>query len=73
MNGTSGAFGIPFDYETLFTNIPKEDWGVHTHHCCKKHGCKYGDHDNCPVCLGLIKQIRPCQICDEEANDDLPF
>jgi len=37
--------------------------GVHTSHCCAKHGCKYGDkdcavkqgHDQeyaCPQCLG---------------------
>lgn len=39
---------------------------VHVTHCCKWHGCKYGDPD-CPVVLGLIRQEYIC----EECNDDL--
>jgi len=61
------------DYRELFTNIPKEDWIVHEHHCCKIHGCKYDDHQNCPVCLGLIKQHHLCEECKNEEFNNLPF
>lgn len=37
---------------------------VHTEHCCKKHGCKYGDQD-CPVFTGKKHQSYPCELCDE--------
>lgn len=43
------------------TTIPKERWGVHETHCCKKHGCKYGKHEDCPVVLDLVKQAYSCQ------------
>ena len=43
------------------TTIPRDRWGVHETHCCKRHGCKYGEHDNCPVTLGLIKQAYGCE------------
>ena len=46
------------------TTIPKDSWGVHEHHCCSKHGCKYGDED-CPVAIGLTTQVYPCEYCDE--------
>ena len=39
---------------------------VHITHCCKWHGCKYGDPD-CPVVLELARQEYIC----EECNDDL--
>jgi len=48
-----------------FPKVPKEKWGVHETHCCILHGCKYGNHDNCPVCQGLIKQEYLCEDCDE--------
>jgi len=52
------------------TTIPKEKWGVHEHHCCERHGCKYG-HKDCPVSLGMVKQKYPCEICsDEEFEKD---
>lgn len=35
---------------------------VHTTHCCKRHGCKYGDSD-CPVEMGLLVQEYPCENC----------
>ena len=35
----------------------------HGSHCCKKHGCKYGD-DECPVVLGIIKQEYRQECCD---------
>jgi len=46
------------------TTIPIEDWLVHSHHCCEKHGCKYGDID-CPVILNLVKQQYPCEFCKD--------
>lgn len=41
---------------------------VHTEHCCKRHGCKYGD----PLCTveRLEKeQSFPCEMCGVEAAD----
>ena len=36
---------------------------VHTAHCCKWHGCKYGDwKNNCTVTAGA-KQEYPCEQC----------
>jgi hypothetical protein len=46
---------------------------VHDAHCCKTHGCKYGD-DDCPVVKGKEKGI-PCEMCyhmdatEEKASD----
>ena len=39
--------------------VDKSKWGIHRTHCCKKHGCKYGN-DGCPVELGIIEQDYPC-------------
>lgn len=36
--------------------------GVHQGHCCKGHGCKYGDFD-CPVVSGVANQFYPCEQC----------
>ncbi len=49
--------------------IPKEDWGVHETHCCNKHGCKYGDHDDCPVEQDLTKGLYQCESCRWEEED----
>ena len=43
--------------------------GVHASHCCKWHGCKYGDKD-CPVVLGKVEQEYPCEWCSEELKDE---
>ena len=43
--------------------------GVHAAHCCKWHGCKYGDKD-CPVVLGKVEQEYPCEWCSEELEDE---
>jgi hypothetical protein len=40
--------------------------GVHTRHCCARHGCKY-DNPKCPVVLGTRKAEHPCEYCLEEA------
>lgn len=48
-----------------YTNqMDKNKYGVHRTHCCKKHGCKYGDKD-CPVVLDEIKQDYECEFGDE--------
>lgn len=36
---------------------------VHDAHCCKVHGCKYGEHNTCPVCLGVEEGIE-CEECE---------
>jgi len=38
--------------------------GVHTTHCCTRHGCKYGDKD-CPVVTGQVKQEYLCEECGD--------
>lgn len=43
--------------------------GVHVTHCCKWHGCKYGDPD-CPVASGEIKQEYLCDYCDELLEEE---
>lgn len=36
---------------------------VHATHCCKRHGCKYGGEDRCPVVRGEVAQEYPCEMC----------
>ena len=43
--------------------------GVHVAHCCKWHGCKYGDPD-CPVANGEVEQEYPCEGCDRDLRDE---
>ena len=43
--------------------------GVHASHCCKWHGCKYGDED-CPVVLGQVEQLYTCEYCDVLFEDE---
>ena len=43
--------------------------GVHAAHCCKWHGCKYGDED-CPVVLGQVEQLYTCEYCDVLLEDE---
>ena len=49
-----------------YPKVKKEDYGVHETHCCIIHGCKYGNHENCPVCKGLVKQQYLCETCSDE-------
>jgi hypothetical protein len=42
--------------------------GVHVHHCCEMHGCKYGKNDICPVKLGTHEQEYPCEDCGNPAE-----
>tara|TARA_Y100000310_G_C20573896_1_gene759480 strand:- start:588 stop:1103 length:516 start_codon:yes stop_codon:yes gene_type:complete len=56
-------------------NGEKRDYkvGVHQAHCCKAHGCKYGDDihhpDGCPVVNGKVEQDHPCEECREDNTD----
>lgn len=43
--------------------------GVHASHCCKWHGCKYGD-DDCPVVSGEVEQEYICEDCWNELEDE---
>lgn len=43
--------------------------GVHAAHCCKWHGCKYGD-DDCPVYSGEVEQEYLCEDCDWELREE---
>lgn len=39
---------------------PEAKKDVHTEHCCKNCGCKYG-YDYCPVVKGIKNQSYPCR------------
>lgn len=43
--------------------------GLHLSHCCKWHGCKYGDKD-CPVVLGAEQQLYLCEYCDADLENE---
>lgn len=43
--------------------------GVHAAHCCKWHGCKYGDRD-CPVANGEVEQLYACEDCWHVLEDE---
>jgi hypothetical protein len=40
------------------------DKSVHTEHCCRIHGCKYGD-DDCPVENKTKVQSFECEMCSD--------
>lgn len=49
--------------------IPEVDVvGVHASHCCKVHGCKYGDED-CPVEMGEVEQRFECDNCEADKRE----
>jgi len=48
---------------------PEANRCVHTEHCCKLHGCKYGD-DGCPVESGSKGQSYICESCYNEHHDN---
>lgn len=41
---------------------------VHTEHCCRIDGCKYGDID-CPVYLGYKCQSFLCEQCTDSFDE----
>lgn len=45
----------------------EENFGPHLSHCCKEHGCKYGE-DNCPVVTGQVVQQFRCEECPASAK-----
>lgn len=38
---------------------------VHTRHCCKYHGCKYGDYDCSVAYRGKLQEFE-CESCIED-------
>lgn len=50
--------------------MDKSDWGVHEHHCCMEHGCKYGTED-CPVILGETQQLYRCESCPPKITNNI--
>ncbi len=44
-----------------------DDYGVHNTHCCRRHGCKYGDND-CPVEFGDAEGVK-CEWCEEDDRE----
>lgn len=49
-----------------------DNYGVHISHCCKWHGCKYGDSD-CPVVTGKVKQEYLCESCFEDLENEVYY
>lgn len=45
--------------------------GVHAAHCCKAHGCKYGEDITCPVANGQVKQKYLCEMCTPTNIDEI--
>ena len=46
-----------------------DNYGVHISHCCRWHGCKYGDPE-CPVVLGDVVQEDLCEYCYEILDEE---
>ena len=49
-----------------------DNYRVHASHCCKWHGCKYGN-DDCPVVACKIPQEYLCEMCYEDLEDEEYF
>lgn len=49
--------------------LAKPSVSVHIEHCCKWHGCKYGD-ENCPVANGTEEQAYICEYCYEDIENE---
>ena len=43
--------------------------GVHRTHCCKRHGCKYGQAEVCCVMQGTRVQAYLCEYCTSDDYD----
>ena len=50
----------------------ENNYGVHISHCCKWHGCKYGDR-NCPVTNGQVTQMYLCEDCYDDLEHEELF
>lgn len=64
VHGTHAATTEKEAWERLLPNA-----GTHAAHCCKWHGCKYGD-DDCPVVTGEIEQEYLCEECYEDLDGE---
>lgn len=51
------------EFSGVETTLDREFKSVHDAHCCRYHGCKYGD-DDCPVVAGLEEGVA-CEQCTE--------
>lgn len=49
----------------------KDQWGVHSTHCCSIHGCKYREEE-CPVVLKQIGGVQ-CEDCCNNLIDRKEF
>jgi hypothetical protein len=49
--------------------VKEQESDVHTRHCCKVHGCKYGEDDTCPVVQGRVEQTILCGSCEIRKTD----
>lgn len=52
------------------SRLSSEFLGVHVRHCCSAHGCKYGQHDECPVARELLEQEDECETCWDAKEGD---
>jgi hypothetical protein len=57
--------------DQIVTKMDERRMGAHKTHCCLKHGCKYGNDEDCPVFNGSIEQEYLCMDCDEDGISDL--
>lgn len=46
--------------------IDTDPGGVHRTHCCRTHGCKYGEDSTCPVYTGGVVQAYECEWCQSD-------
>jgi hypothetical protein len=60
---------IILQYKMIGGIIMADNYSVHISHCCKWHGCKYGDPD-CPVMLGKVEQEYLCEYCYEYLENE---
>lgn len=59
-------------FEIQKENIKNGGSTAHSTHCCKKHGCKYGEDKYCTVIQDLEKQEISCPVSDycEDQNEE---
>lgn len=67
------TFSSFFDFSLLsadYTEVENRIYqDVHTQHCCKIHGCKYGDDDSCTVQTSKLRgQTGHCQTCFDQSR-----
>jgi len=50
------------DMQNVLAKLKQYGYDVHTEHCCRKCGCKYGN-DDCTVATGIKKASYSCKEC----------